>query len=129
MLENRPIAKKTLYGTGAFAFVFAAAMGGTAFMITGGLGGDHSAPADAPAYQIASTDAWAGLTPALERRPERATIVPASLPASAPIEQPDAASEVTVLGAAAPVQDSSGLPGGLRSAPAAPLRKAKSDGL
>ncbi len=30
MLEQRPIVKKSLYGTGAFAFVFAAAMGGTA---------------------------------------------------------------------------------------------------
>ena len=38
MLEDRPVAQKTLIGAGAFMFVFAAAMAGTAFMISGGFG-------------------------------------------------------------------------------------------
>lgn len=37
MLDNRPILQKSLIGAGAFGFVFAAAMGGTALMISGGL--------------------------------------------------------------------------------------------
>lgn len=36
MLVHRPILQRTLIGVGAFAFVFFAAMAGTAFMISGG---------------------------------------------------------------------------------------------
>jgi|CXWL01.1.fsa_nt_gi hypothetical protein len=38
MLEDRPIAQKTLAAAGAFTFVFTSAMAGTAFMLTGGFG-------------------------------------------------------------------------------------------
>lgn len=38
MLEDRPILQRSLVATGAFGFVFSAAMAGTAFMLTGGFG-------------------------------------------------------------------------------------------
>lgn len=38
MLETRPVLQKSLIGLGAFSFIFFAAMGGTAFMISGGFG-------------------------------------------------------------------------------------------
>jgi hypothetical protein len=43
MLEQRPITQRALAATGAFVFVFGAAMAGSAFMISGGfgLGGDN----------------------------------------------------------------------------------------
>lgn len=50
MLDHYSTAQKFAYGAGAFAFVFAAAMGGTLFMITGGFSdGGRSTPADPPA--------------------------------------------------------------------------------
>jgi hypothetical protein len=54
MLEHRPILRNTLYGAAAFAFVFSAAMGGSALMITGGLdfGGDAHEPRAAQAEPV-----------------------------------------------------------------------------
>ena len=110
MLDNRPIAKKTLYGTGAFAFVFAAAMSGTAFMITGGVGhGADSAPPDAPAYQIAANDAWAETPP----QETAAALTPVSMPARhAPVVAPQPAPEVgTVVDASSASPDDTQLSG------------------
>ena len=54
MLEHRPITQKVLTGTGAFAFVFGAAMAGSAFMISGGFGlGGQGARADGSAASAA----------------------------------------------------------------------------
>lgn len=69
MLENRPITEKALIAGGAFAFIFGAAMAGSAFMITGGFGwGEDRASGPAPSVVTVwrdsisdwtSGDAWA----------------------------------------------------------------------
>lgn len=102
MLEQRPIVKKSLYGAGAFAFVFAAAMAGTAFMISGGFGAGEHAPADPPAYQIAANDAWQDQPVAVTAAPEHATVTPASLQTPAPAAEPPA--NVVVISTTPPPQ-------------------------
>lgn len=54
MLEDRPIVQKTLVGSGAFAFVFLAAMGGSAVMISGGFGAgeERAAPFESQAAVV-----------------------------------------------------------------------------
>ena len=107
MLEQRPIVKRSLYGTGAFMFVFAAAMAGTAFMISGGIGSGEHGPADPPAYQIAANDAWQNQPAATAPAPEHATVTPASLQAPAPAAQPLAApgdANVVVISTTPPPQ-------------------------
>lgn len=133
MLEQRPIVKKSLYGTGAFMFVFAAAMGGTAFMISGGFGSGQHAPADPPAYQIAANDALqdeAAIT-----APERARVTPASLQAPAPDVHPlPAPSDANVVVISTSPPQASGLSGGDTAqaapsiTPAADAQPAKSNG-
>lgn len=84
MLESRPIVQKSLYGTGAFFFVFAAAMAGTAFMISGGIGGGEHRRADPPAYYMAGS--WAEVPEQTVQHAAR--VVQASLPATAEAAAP-----------------------------------------
>ena len=73
MLEHHPVSKKCLYGAGVFAFVFFAAMSGTAFMINGGFGDGGRSPLanppaalqalPEPAYQFASSEYAPATTP------------------------------------------------------------------
>lgn len=106
MLDERPILQKSLIGAGAFAFVFTAAMGGTAFMISGGigLGGDrHDRAQPAPAMS-AVQDTWSEWTaPAAEAR-----IVPASLSQRTPdqpwVDPPPASTSAQNLDGSAPQQ-------------------------
>lgn len=61
MLDNRPILRTFLCAAGAFGLVFTAAMGGTAVMVTGGLGFPQherrSAPPQAATLTVTPT-AW-----------------------------------------------------------------------
>ncbi|MEJ0059621.1 MAG: hypothetical protein WDM79_08655 [Terricaulis sp.] len=98
MLENRPIVRNTLCGIAAFGFVFAAAMGGTAFMITGGFGWGHDAQASAPRaetarYIVLTPSAWASeprnsydVTPTSAPMVEEAALEPAYFEPAADLE-------------------------------------------
>lgn len=89
MLENRPITQKALYGGGAFAFVFLAAMAGTAFMISGGFGfgGDR---ADAARPHIVSLQDWGEWHAFDEPTPVRLAPMPARVEEPAAVEMTDA---------------------------------------
>lgn len=87
MLEDRPILHKTLIGAGAFSFIFAAAMGGTAFMISGGfgLGGEqpHTSGLHEPAQLVSEVqDTWGDWA----APPTDARTMPTSLSAQTPDE-------------------------------------------
>ena len=104
MLENRPIAQKSLIGVGAFAFVFLAAMSGTAFMISGGFGGGEGQRSSGVSEAYASnsfaihsfdTSPTASTTALTSRRPvQEATFDPSSSvdvePAAHDVEYPAA---------------------------------------
>jgi hypothetical protein len=83
MLEDRPIVQKSLIGFGAFAFVFSAAMAGTAFMISGGfdIGGGERPQSVRAATQTAWND-WT--QPAYAATPS--AYEPTSVQQSAPME-------------------------------------------
>lgn len=107
MLDDRPIVQKSLIGAGAFAFVFSAAMGGTAFMISGGLGlgGDQHDRAQPAQLVSAVQDTWSEWAfPDSEAR-----TVPASLSEQTPDQpwvdpQPVSASSEDLEGTAPPQQ-------------------------
>ncbi len=133
MLEQRPIVKKGLYGAGAFLFVFASAMGGTAFMLSGGFGSGQHAPADPPAYQIAANDTWQDPAAAAPAAPEHPAITAASLQAPAPAIQPLAAPDdanVVSTTPSAPAAELSGGDAANAAPPIAPIptAPAKPDG-
>lgn len=120
MLENRPLAQKTLYGAGAFAFVFTAAMAGTGFMITGGLGSGQHAPADPPAYNYDASMDWTNL-PEDPAHPEHAVVTRASMQQAPAIQDESVsapASTVEISGAEAPPNDTSVFSGDASPAPA-----------
>lgn len=107
MLDDRPILQKSLIGLGAFAFVFFAAMGGTAFMISGGIdlnGREHSQAVGRPDYVNLVQDTWSDWA---APQAQASTYAPATYTPPAPTAPPpDAAVASDASYASADLADS-----------------------